>query len=213
MANKAKAQARELRDAQARVAELEERLAELEAYVQAAVWIDPGRQGGVPCLGGHRIPVESIVQILDGDTGSEEAALRFYPQLTREQVQLALWYHDRYADTDRTCRWPRPVIHIDPGIRGGRPAIAGVSCEAYAERVHAGESLDEVADDYGVTREQVLLACWWIATMERQPRWAKAWENWGGQAHLSLWRGMYDGIEGPPDRDELAVARAEQGEP
>jgi len=49
------------------------------------------------------------------------------------------------------------IIVIDPYISFGRPTIVGtgVSTSIIAERYKAGESIDELAQDYGCQREQV----------------------------------------------------------
>ena len=51
----------------------------------------------------------------------------------------------------------RRPIAIDPGIAFGRPIVlrAGVSTGVIAERIDAGESVADLADDYGLTTEEV----------------------------------------------------------
>lgn len=75
--------------------------------------------------------------------------------------------------------------------------IRGVACEAYAEMVAAGEPVDVVADEYGVSRAEVLLACWWIG-MDGPPQWRKRWRAWAESAHGPLASGRYDEVEDPP---------------
>lgn len=183
VASNAKALKNDLRQARARAAELEKRVEDLEGWMSQAVWIDPGRQQGAPCLGGHRIPVESVIAFVEGDTGSEDVALIAYPQLTREQIKLAVWYHGRYADTDRTCRWPRPVIHIDLAVSWGRPMVGNAPVGVF-ERVLAGEGLMDVADDYGINRRQALTACWWLGMHDDD--FADWWARWADQTHAAL---------------------------
>lgn len=183
MASSAKSQANHLRQARARVAELEQRVNDLEGWMREAVWIDPGRMQGTPCLGGHRLPVESVMSFMEGDTGSEEVALIAYPWLTRKQIKLARWYHQRYADSDRTCRWPRPVIHIDPGVSWGRPMVGGAPVGVF-ERVLAGEDLMDVADDYDITRRQALTACWWLGSHDDD--FVDWWSRWADETHAAL---------------------------
>ncbi len=50
----------------------------------------------------------------------------------------------------------RPIA-IDPQIAFGRPIVqrAGVSTAAIADRIDAGESVEAVADDYDLTREEI----------------------------------------------------------
>lgn len=59
--------------------------------------------------------------------------------------------------------WPptdRPIIVIDPMVRFGRPQIRGISTQAIASMVMAGESVEDVARDYSISRTEVVLACW-----------------------------------------------------
>lgn len=50
----------------------------------------------------------------------------------------------------------RPIA-IDPNIAFGRPVVlrAGISTGVIAERIDAGESVADLADDYGLTTEEV----------------------------------------------------------
>jgi uncharacterized protein (DUF433 family)/plasmid maintenance system antidote protein VapI len=175
---------RRFREALARAAELEQRVAALERWMSEAVWIDPGRMQGAPCLGGHRIPVSSVMSFLEGETGGEETAMLAYPQLTVEQVRLARWYHDRYAGQDCTCRWPRPVIHVDPAVAFGRPMVAGAPVASVAGRILAGEPLEEVAEDFGLNRRQALVACWWAGSQDED--FTDWWARWADEAGAAL---------------------------
>lgn len=53
-----------------------------------------------------------------------------------------------------------PRIVADPAIRRGRPVIRGsrVPVEVVVGQVAAGETIESIADDYGITREDVLAA-------------------------------------------------------
>ena len=75
--------------------------------------------------------------------------------------------------------------------------IRGVSCDAYAERVHAGEGIEEVADDYDVTRAEVLLACWWAGSSN--DRVWRCWKAWAHEVHAAMARGEYDKVPDPPE--------------
>lgn len=100
---------------------------------------------------------------------------------------LELWLdHARtsHMPDDRTCRWPRPVIHIDPGIEGGRPMVAGAPVVSVAARILAGEPLEDVADDYGINRRQALVACWWSGTHDDD--YTDWWARWADQVHAAL---------------------------
>ena len=108
----------------------------------------------------------------------------------------------------------RPCIEIDPAVRFGRPRIGGtgVAVENVADMVWAGEGVEDVADEYGVRRCDVLLACWYVAAygisdMAAQrdgtfKRWGKPWtKRWGAWAHANttlLAKGDYDSVGDPP---------------
>lgn len=49
---------------------------------------------------------------------------------------------------------PRLVV-IDPEIRFGRPSIRGVPTDVIMERFAAGDSTSELADDYGLSTEEI----------------------------------------------------------
>jgi len=71
----------------------------------------------------------------------------------------------------------RPHVRTDPKQRFGRPNIQGISVDAIAGMVMAGEDVSTVAADYGITRHEVLLACWhegWYGPR----RYRKAWKPW-----------------------------------
>ena len=65
---------------------------------------------------------------------------------------LRLYPFTRMGDTDQ----PRNIV-IDPFISFGRAVISGtgVSTKLVAERFKAGESADELANDYGCDREKI----------------------------------------------------------
>lgn len=69
----------------------------------------------------------------------------------------------------------RPVIEISPAVRFGRPAIRGISTEAIAGMVAAGEDPDVVCSEYGITRHELLLACWWEGS---DGVYRKKWRRW-----------------------------------
>lgn len=58
---------------------------------------------------------------------------------------------------------PRSPVRMNPDIRFGRPAIQGVSTEALLEHEQAGESVEEIAEEFDVSPDQV--------------RWALAYET------------------------------------
>jgi uncharacterized protein (DUF433 family) len=55
------------------------------------ITVDPQQMGGVPCLRRLRIPVATVVGMV-ADGMSEDAILKAYPDLEREDIREALRY-------------------------------------------------------------------------------------------------------------------------
>ena len=53
-----------------------------------------------------------------------------------------------------------PGISMDPDVRFGKPCIAGtrIDVATIVGAIAAGDSIDEVGNAYGLTREQVMTA-------------------------------------------------------
>jgi uncharacterized protein (DUF433 family) len=73
-------------------------------------------------------------------------------------------------------------VSIHPGYQFGRPVIHGtrIPTSSLAEHVLAGDSVQAVAEDYGISEEAVLLACWYEwhqgDRRTRRAKWAEsAW--------------------------------------
>jgi uncharacterized protein (DUF433 family) len=49
------------------------------------IWIDPDRLSGIPCFKGTRVPVQALIDHLDGNSNLDEFHLGF-PSVTREQA-------------------------------------------------------------------------------------------------------------------------------
>lgn len=84
---------------------------------------------------------------------------------------------------------PRAHVSIDPGIKGGQPCIAGtrLTAEWLADHVWRGRTCEDMQGDWDyLTREDMLVACWYVATYG--PRsWRKRWSRWAEDAHPFLW--------------------------
>ncbi len=110
---------------------------------------------------------------------------------------------DQSAASDRATSTRSPVqprVEISPGIRFGRPAIKGISTEAIAGMVWAGENIGTVADDYGISRHEVLLACWHEG-MYGSRAYRQRWKAWAEdiQPRLGGWKPFDPDTEpGPP---------------
>lgn len=95
----------------------------------------------------------------------------------------------------------RPHVRVDPAQRFGQPAVRGISCDAIADMLIAEEDVDVVADEYGLTRADVLVACWYLG-LYGTPRWRRRWWTWAsdvaGPAMWDIRTVEYDAIPDPP---------------
>jgi uncharacterized protein (DUF433 family) len=62
-----------------------------------------------------------------------------------------------YPYIDSTQRATERPIVIDPHVAFGRPIVrrAGISTAAIADRIDAGESVQALADDYDLSRDEI----------------------------------------------------------
>jgi len=59
--------------------------AEQRKCLEDAVWVNPQRMSGAPCFRGTRVPVQSLMDLLEsGETVDQ--FLTLYPSVTRSQV-------------------------------------------------------------------------------------------------------------------------------
>jgi uncharacterized protein (DUF433 family) len=81
--------------------------------------------------------LEAHLQRVERDTAS--LPIRLYPFLTAPVVD-----------------GPKHIV-IDPGVSFGRPTLTGygVTTRVLAQRIDAGESPDDLAEDYGIRRELI----------------------------------------------------------
>ena len=71
-------------------------------------------------------------------------------------LPLRLYPFTRKRDSAQLVEEPRAVV-IDPHVSFGRPVLVGtgIPTSVIAERYKAGESMDDLADDYGRTRLEI----------------------------------------------------------
>ena len=63
--------------------------AEQRNRLDEAIWINPGRVSGTPCFRGTRVPVQSLIDFLEGGETIDQF-LALYPSITRQQVLAVL---------------------------------------------------------------------------------------------------------------------------
>jgi len=59
--------------------------AEQKARLDQIVWIDPERLSGEPCFKGTRVPVQALIDHIEGNSTLEDF-LTGFPSVTREQA-------------------------------------------------------------------------------------------------------------------------------
>lgn len=96
----------------------------------------------------------------------------------------------------------RPVVTFDPAVRWGGPQIKGIPTDAVAGMYWAGDSADEVAADYGLTRHELLVAFWFEGT---HGGYRRQWSDWAEKVaypRLAGWEKPLDvgSIPLPPDK-------------
>lgn len=103
----------------------------------------------------------------------------------------------------------RPHIVIDPAQRFGQPNVGGVSVDAVVGMVWA-EGADAAADEYGLRREDVLVACWYAGQYGLPGRnftatrtWRERLGGWAESVTHTLWRCQYDAVPDPPSQPDL----------
>jgi uncharacterized protein (DUF433 family) len=59
-----------------------------------AVWVSPQRMSGAPCFRGTRVPVQSLIDFLEGGENIDQF-LKLYPDIAREHVLAVLDFANR----------------------------------------------------------------------------------------------------------------------
>jgi uncharacterized protein (DUF433 family) len=63
--------------------------AEQKSRLDQAVWVNPQRMSGTPCFRGTRVPVQSLIDFLEGGETIDQF-LNLYPSITRQQLLSVL---------------------------------------------------------------------------------------------------------------------------
>jgi uncharacterized protein (DUF433 family) len=59
-----------------------------------AVWVSPQRMSGTPCFRGTSVPVQSLIDFLEGGDTIDQF-IKLYPPIAREQVLAMLDFANR----------------------------------------------------------------------------------------------------------------------
>jgi uncharacterized protein (DUF433 family) len=63
--------------------------AKQNSQLDQAVWVSPQRMSGTPCFRGTGVPVQSLIDFLEGGETIHEF-IKLYPAISREQVLTVL---------------------------------------------------------------------------------------------------------------------------
>lgn len=95
----------------------------------------------------------------------------------------------------------RPYIVLDPAQNFGQPAIGStrVKVADILGWLDAGESVATIEEEYGASREDVLVACWFEARYGTGAHPRDEWLDWLEEWEPTLWSAKgYDMIPLPP---------------
>ncbi len=62
---------------------------EQRAQLADVIWVDAGRVSGAPCFKGTRVPVQTLIDYIEGNSTLEEF-FEDFPSVSREQVRRFL---------------------------------------------------------------------------------------------------------------------------
>jgi uncharacterized protein (DUF433 family) len=107
---------------------------------------------------GGSLFIKKYGQLIDlpesGQTAIEEVLRPYLQRIEHDALGLA----ERFYPVRRTADASAPrVVVIDPEVSFGRPTIAGrgISVSILIERFSAGESMEDLAEDYDLTMPQI----------------------------------------------------------
>jgi uncharacterized protein (DUF433 family) len=60
---------------------------EQKVQLDEAIWVSPQRLSGLPCFRGTRVPVQSLIDFLEGGETIDQF-LVLYPSISRKQIMI-----------------------------------------------------------------------------------------------------------------------------
>lgn len=110
------------------------------------------------CAHGGEVFFDRYVELINLSRSGQLALRRVFEDHL-QRVEWDEWQFPvrLYPYTGALQKEPERVIAIDPQIAFGRPIVrrAGVSTAAIVDRFDAGETIDELADDYNLSRQEI----------------------------------------------------------
>lgn len=157
---------------------------------------------------------ETTTVTLDNSTGTYTPTGPFdppYGSLDRRSYELG--FEDGRRTATQEGQEPpdppppeRPHVHVDPAMRFGQPHVGGVSTEMLAGQMSAGADAEEVCEDYGLTRHQLLVALWFEGT-HGSKRHRKLYGGWAEKVAYPVLSGFDKTIS----VDEIPFPEVEHG--
>lgn len=132
---------------------------------------------------GFRLP---LLGLLRSDEPEEDAAAETRRTAAREACMASR--DDGMTD--------RPCVRVEPGWRFGQPHIGGVSTDAIAGLIAAGEDEATVCREYDLSRRELLLALWFEG-IHGSCRHRAQLGAWAQAAYKPLADGRIDDVEVP----------------
>jgi uncharacterized protein (DUF433 family) len=130
---------------------------------QAQPWVGPGRHLLVAAQEAADLPAELwvCVEPQSGITLLTHPAERFLERVSfdGDEDGIVIRLHPAGKES--------PVV-IDPQVRFGAPAVGGIPTETLAEVVNAGDSIEMVAQEFGLPLEVVIAALGYESRQARQ---------------------------------------------
>jgi uncharacterized protein (DUF433 family) len=71
-----------------------------KAQLDEKVWVDPDRVSGEPCFKGTRVPIQALIDHIEGNSTLEEF-LRGFPSVSREQAIKLTSEYVRFLTPDK----------------------------------------------------------------------------------------------------------------
>ncbi len=101
----------------------------------------------------------------------------------------------------------RVAVVADPGVNHGYPSIRGVPVMNITGRILGGEDPMQVGVDYGLSRAEMLTACWHTARFGlRADR--RHWADWLNGVEEAMWSGRgYEAMPFPPANPRFIARR------
>lgn len=132
----------------------------------ARPWVGPGRQLLIEAQESSELDPEYWGACYVPQSGM--AILTHPAAMFLERVEFdGIGDGDGFAIRLRPVGRTSPVV-IDPEIRFGSPTVNGIPTEALAEQVHAGDTIEDVAEDFNLTLDSLIAALDFERTQQNQ---------------------------------------------